>query len=71
VLSLAAAAIALAALTVPYPEPCARPPTGWKTVLLVIDLRICWTVISGYRDLISATMPETTALAALVLLTRW
>jgi hypothetical protein len=63
--------MAVAALTVPYPDPCAMPLAGWKTVLLVIDLRTCWAVRRGYLALISAAIPEATALAALVLLTLW
>jgi hypothetical protein len=64
----AAAVSALAASTVPKPEPSARPPGRWYTVLEVIAWVICAGVSVGNWAWMSATMPATIALAALVLL---
>src|SRR5262249_59859141 len=65
----AAAASARAASTVPWPEPAAVPPGG-PVAAPPISPPVTWAgVRSGNFDLISATMPVTTALAALGLLT--
>ena len=64
----AAAMSALAASTVPKPEPLARPPGGWNTVLVVSARVTCAGVSVGNWAWMSAAMPATIALAALVLL---
>jgi len=64
----AAAMSALAASTVPKPEPMARPPGRWCSVPVVIAWVICAGVSVGNWAWMSATMPATIALAALVLL---
>ncbi len=67
--AMAAAAVsAVVASTVPKPEPSARPPGGWYTVLVVSALVTCAGFSVGNWARMSATMPATTALAALVLL---
>jgi len=63
----AAATRALAASTVPYPEPTARPPCRRYTVLEVIAWVTCAGVSWGNCARMSAAMPATIALAALVL----
>ena len=65
----AAAASAAAASTVPAPDPVCCPPRGRKTVLSVSALVTCAGLIAGNCARMRATMPATTALAALVLLT--
>ena len=52
----------------PNPDPSARPPWGWNTVLLVSALCTCAGVSVGNWARISAATPATTALAAVVLL---
>ena len=64
----AAAVRALAASTVPKPEPLARPSRGRNTVLAVSALVTCAGVSTGNWARMSAMMPATIALAALVLL---
>ena len=64
----AAARSAPAASTVPKPDPISRPPGRRNLVLLVSDFLTCAGDSEGNSDLIIATMPVTTALAALVLL---
>src|ERR1017187_3235193 len=63
----AAARSAAWASAVPWPDPFFRPPGGRNTVLWVSAL-VTWAGLSvGNCALISAAMPATTALAALVL----
>ena len=66
VLMRAAASSAVAASAVPNPDPSFRPPLCRNTVLLVSAFSTCAGVSVGNCDLISAAMPATTALAALV-----
>jgi hypothetical protein len=65
--SFDAAMRAAAASTVPEPEPSLLLPRGWNTVLVMSTCRTCAGVSFGNWALMSATMPATTALAALVL----
>src|SRR5439155_19172199 len=65
----AAAASAFAASTVPAPDPLFWPPGRRKTVLSVTVLVTCAGLSAGNCLRMRATMPATTALAALVLLT--
>jgi hypothetical protein len=67
VASLAAAPSAAAALTAPYPEPSVSPFARWNIVVVVSAVRTSSHDRLGYLDLMSATMPATIALAALVL----
>src|ERR1035438_7921896 len=63
----AAASSAAWASAVPWPDPSFMPPGGRKTVLWVSAL-VTWAGLSvGNCARISAAMPATTALAALVL----
>jgi hypothetical protein len=64
----AAAASAPAASTVPAPDPVRWPPRGRKTVLRVSALVTCAGLSEGNCARMRATMPATTALAAVVLL---
>jgi len=64
-----AAMSAAAASTVPYPEPSFLPPFGRYTVLVASTWRIRAELSFGNCALMRATMPATTALAALVLYT--
>jgi hypothetical protein len=58
---------ALAASTLPEPEPSRRPP--WPNTVPAVSARVTWAgVRSGNCARMSATMPATIALAALVLL---
>jgi hypothetical protein len=65
--AMAAAAVsALAASTLPKPEPSRRPPC--RNLVLVVSARVTWAgVRSGNWARMSATIPATIALAALVL----
>jgi len=63
----AALVSALAASTLPEPEPSRRPPRPYT--VLAVSARVTWAgVRSGNCARMSATMPATIALAALVLL---
>ena len=65
---VAAVVTARLASTVPKPDPLVIPPFRPKTVLSVIALRTCRAVRLGNSDRISAAIPATIALAAVVLL---